>query len=70
MFNKKKYFFISMFSTAIVLIMLLGFAIVEKNVSAIITPEKPTFFSYRLAESAPRTIKIHFMSKDFVLRIF
>ena len=46
MFNKKKYFFVSAFSTAIVLSMMLGFIVVEKNVSAIITPKKPPLFSY------------------------
>ncbi len=70
MFNKKKYFFVSAFSTAIVLIMMLGFVVVEKNVSAIITPEKPPLFSYHTSGSIPRTIKINFIGKDFVLNLF
>lgn len=70
MFNKKKYFFVSAFSTAIVLIMMLGFVVVEKNVSAIITPEKPPLFSYYSSGFITRTIKINFMGRNFTLHLF
>lgn len=70
MFNKKKYFFVSAFSTAIVLSMMLGFIVVEKNVSAIITPKKPPLFSYHSSGFIHRKIKIHFMGKDFAFYIF
>ncbi len=70
MFNKKKYFFVSAFSTAIVLSMMLGFVVVEKNVSAIITPEKPPLFSYHSSGLIPNEIKIHFMGKDLAFHLF
>lgn len=70
MFNKKKYFFVSAFSTAIVLSMMLGFIVVEKNVSAIITPKKPPLFSYHSSGFIHREIKIHFMGKDFAFYLF
>ena len=70
MFNKKKYFFVSAFSTAIVLSMMLGFIVVEKNVSAIITPKKPLLFSYHSSGFIHREIKIHFMGKDFAFYLF
>lgn len=70
MFNKKKYFFVSAFSTAIVLSMMLGFIVVEKNVSAIITPKKPPLFSYHSSGFIHREIKIHFMGKDFSFYLF
>ena len=70
MFNKKKYFFVSAFSTAIVLSIMLGFIVVEKNVSAIITPKKPPLFSYHSSGFIHREIKIHFMGKDFAFYLF
>lgn len=69
MFNKKKYFIVSMISTTMVIALMLGFIVVEKNAMSIISPEKSQFFSYHLSKFIPDRVNLHFMGKDFVFQL-
>ena len=63
----RKYFFVSMMFCFLLLTMIMGFTIVEKNAEAIISGESPSLISYRIRGSSPKFFKIHFMGQDFTL---
>lgn len=61
-----KYFFVSMICSLLVLILIVGFSIVERNAGAIILGQAPVFLSYNQPNSQTKQLKLHFMGKDFV----
>lgn len=67
MFNRRKYFLLSMVYSIMVLFLIIGFVVVEKAAHNVIYPEKTPFLSYKLSGIIPKMIKFHFMGKDFIL---
>ena len=68
MFNKKKYFLLSMIYSTMVLFLLVGFTVVEKAANNVIYAEKRPFLSYDLSGFMRSRVNFHFMGKDFVVR--
>lgn len=62
---KLKYFFISMGICTFFILGFVGFTIVEKNSSYLISGEKLQFLSYSLKNNNIEFVKIHFLGKDF-----
>lgn len=67
MFNRRKYFLLSMIYSIMILCLIVGFATVEKAAYNVIYSEKTPFLSYNFSGNAPKMIKFHFMGKDFIL---
>ena len=63
--SKLKYFFTSMGICTFFLVGFVGFTIVEKNSSYLISGKRLRFLSYNLKNNDLEFIKIHFMGKDF-----
>ena len=68
MFNKRKYFLVSMIYSIMVLCVIVGFTIVEKAANNVIYAEKKPFLSYNLSGLTTSNVNFHFMGKDFVIR--
>ena len=68
MFNKKKYFLLSMIYSVMVLFLLVGFTIVEKAANNVIYSDKRPFLSYNLSGLMNSRVNFHFMGRDFVVR--
>lgn len=66
MFDKRKYFFVSMISTLMIISLGLGMAIVEKNAQNVISSDKTPFLTYNFSGITSAQIKIHFIGKDFI----
>lgn len=69
MFNRRKYFLLSMVYSIMVIFLIIGFAVVEKAAHNVIYPEKTPFLSYSFSGIIPKMIKFHFMGKDFILHL-
>ncbi len=67
MFNRRKYFLLSMIYSIMVLCLIIGFVVVEKAAHNVIYPDKSPFLSYSFSGLFPKMIKLHFMGKDFIL---
>ncbi len=64
--KRKRYFFVSMFSTLFILALITGFTIVEKNARGIILEDNPPFLVCKQKNFIPESLRIHFMGKDFI----
>ncbi len=67
MFNRRKYFLLSMIYSIMVLCLVIGFVVVEKSAHNVIYSDKSPFLSYKLSGIVPKMVKFHFMGKDFIL---
>ena len=68
MFNKRKYFLLSMIYSIMILSLPVGFTIVEKAAHNVIYAEKRPFLSYSLSGFGQSRVNFHFMGKDFAIR--
>lgn len=67
--KSKKYFFTSMIMSSLLLILIMGFTIVEKNGQSIISGENISLISYSDNNQENKILKIHFLGKDFAFNI-
>ncbi len=67
--ESKKYFFVSMLSTFLILLLLSGFVIVEKNIRHIAFGDNSTFMKYEFKQDNLIYISIHFMGNDYCIRM-
>lgn len=62
--QQKRLFFASFFITFLVIIMLMGFLIAEKNIKQIAFDDSNPFFCYQFKNYIPVFLKIHFPGCD------
>lgn len=64
----KKVFMISCVSTVYIILLFIGFSVVEKNAQKIISETTSPFFDYEKKSDGKIVFKIHFMGKDYVFK--
>ena len=67
--ESKKYFFVSMLSTFLILLLLSGFVIVEKNIRHIAFGDNSTFMKYEFKQYKLIYISIHFIGNGYCIRM-
>ena len=58
-----------MISTLMIISLVMGMVIVEKNVQDVISADKSSFLTYSFSNMVSGQIKIHFIGKDFIFYI-
>lgn len=66
--NKMKTFVCSLIGTSLMIILLCGFIIVEKNTRHIAFGDNSPFFICEREKIFPSFFKIHFMGRDYIYR--
>lgn len=65
--NNIKIFFCSLAGTFLLLTLLCGFILVEKNTRYIAFGDNTPFFVYQQEKNMPYFVRLHFMGSDYVI---